>query len=106
MPFISEIDHPNSRTWDPERDITLKYETRMSGGTTFMRLATSDALLRFIMHTTYEPPVSGSEKPVIVRHVTLPETPLAGFTVEETAEIIRESLEAFKGMYGLHSDEV
>jgi hypothetical protein len=89
MPFISEIAHPNSRTWDPERDITLKYEQRMSGGTTFMQLtAARGEVLRFVMHTTFEPPVSGSEKPVIVRHVTLPETPLADFTMEQTVETL------------------
>jgi len=57
------------------------------------------------MQTTFDSPLTGSEKPTIVRHVRFPTAPLAGFTIDETTNIIQESLESFKGIYGKHPDE-
>jgi hypothetical protein len=103
MTFIAE---PSSRrTWDPDRGIELKFDKRMSDGTMFMRLVKSDQTFGFTMQTTHEPAASGLEKPLIVRHVRHPQAPFAGFSIEETANIIRESLASFKGVHGLHPDE-
>jgi hypothetical protein len=103
MTFISD---PSSlRTWDPDRGIELKFDKVMSDGTIFMRLVKADATFHFTMQTTHEARVGGSEKPLIVRHVRYPQRPLGGFSIEETADVIRESLESFKGIYGKHPDE-
>lgn len=70
-----------------------------------MQLVHRDATLDFTMQTTHEPPLAGSEKPVIVRQLHYPKIGLGGFSVQETADILKEALESFKGIYGLHSDE-
>jgi hypothetical protein len=103
MTFIS--DSSSLRTWDPDRGIELKFDKAMSDGTMFMRLLNAGATLHFTMQTTHEPPVGGSEKPLIVRRVRYPQRPLADFSIEETANVIRESLASFKGVHGLHPDE-
>lgn len=103
MTFVS--DPTRLRTWDPDRSIELKYDKRMSGGTTFMRLLKADQTFHFTMQTAYEPGANALEKPLIVRRVPYPQAPLAGFSIEETANIIRDALKAFKGIYGKHPDE-
>jgi hypothetical protein len=103
MSFIS--DSASRKTWDPDRGITLVLDKIMSDGTEFMRLIKSDSTLHFTMDTSFEGPAGESGKPLIVRRVAYPRSALAGFSIEETADIIRESLEAFKGIYGRHADE-
>lgn len=105
MSFISEPER--RRTFDPERNLELKYERAMSDGTTFMALVGPEGSFHFTMMTTFEPapPDFATAKPIIVRHVDFRGAPLQGHSVEETKSLIVEALHAFKGIYGRHPDE-
>jgi hypothetical protein len=104
MSFIS--DHARMRTYDPERNLELKYLKNMSDGTEFMELIAPDGSLPFTMSTTFEaaPTDSAGAKSIIVRHVHSRSLHSSGYSAEEKS-LIEEALQAFKGMYGLHPHE-